>query len=615
MTRLPAVFSGPARTRPARLALTALAGIVAGFALPAPDARAAAPVLSAGDLTFYTAPAIGTAAKGDLLKYRSATVNLGNGAPAVQAWNVLYRSTDSLGAANVVSGTVIVPATAWSGTGARPVIGYAVGTHGLAQGCAPSIQMARGSDYEAANIAAALKAGYAVLVSDYAGYTTGSSPTYLAGKSQGQAVLDLFRAATQVPGAGLSAAAKTAIWGYSQGGQSAAWAGELKGTYASSLNLVGVAAGGVPADFINTAGYLDGSTGASFLLQGIIGLAEQYPAQIPLATYTNATGQAAIAQGKQGCVFDNLFPFMNHKVAEYTVGNKPLSDFFAIPSINQAVTAQNLGVGKVSVPLLQYHGRADEFIPIAQHVALKRKYCSKFANTTFHVYPSEHIVTQFQAADGVLSWLGDRFSGKWTGGTCLTLAAAPTSTANPGGGDFIVSMKSWPLSGVLNLKTLAQSVALPEGSTFTADANMTTSTINGSLAVPTFTGTVKVAGLPADVKMMVTQAAPMTGTVSLDTDGLLHIHGMASVNIQIVSAGVSLLQLPVGCKTSAPVMMPIDYDGPLSSLGNGNLVFNGTTTFPPMTDCGLYTSLFTSLMSGPGQTYTISVKPPAPTTW
>lgn len=589
-------------------------GLLASLAATALPAGAAAPALSVVDLSFYTAPAP-TGSKGDLLRYRPAVVNLGNGAPAAQAWNVLYRSTDANGQPNVVSGTVIVPATAWSGSGARPLIGYAVGTHGLAQGCAPSIQMAQGSDYEAANIAAALKAGYAVLVSDYPGYTTGDTPTYLAGRAQGQAVLDLFRAASLLPGAGLSASARAAIWGYSQGGQSAAWAGELKSSYAPNLNLVGIAAGGTPADFVNTAGYLDGSTGASFLLQGIIGLAAQYPTQIPLATLTNATGQAAVAQGKQGCVFDNLFPFMNHQVAEYTVGNQPLSTFLAQPAINQVVTAQNLGNGKIPVPLLQYHGRADEFIPIAQHVALKRKYCGKFMNTTFHVYPSEHIVTQFQAAPSVLSWLGDRFAGKLSLGTCLTLAAAPTSTANPGGGDFVVSLKSWPLAGVLNLKTLAQSVALPSGSTFTADTNITQGSIAGSLSVPAFTGNIKVVGLPADVKMKVTEAAPTTGTATLDSNGLLHVHGTAAINIEIVSAGVSILQLPVGCKTSAPVVLPIDFDGPISSLGNGNLVFNGSTTFPAMTGCGLYTPLFTSLMSGPGQTFSFSVKPPAPTTW
>ena len=85
----------------------------------------------------------------------------------------MYRSTDSLGASNFVTGTIVVPT---GGTTARSVVAYAVGTHGLAQNCSPSKQLAAGTDYEAANIAAAIKAGYAVLISDYAGYTTGGTP-------------------------------------------------------------------------------------------------------------------------------------------------------------------------------------------------------------------------------------------------------------------------------------------------------------------------------------------------------------------------------------------------------------------------------------------------------
>jgi hypothetical protein len=591
-----------------------LTALLASLATAIPAAHAAAPALSVVDLSFYTAPAA-SGAKGDLLRYRPATVNLGAGVPAVSAWNVLYRSTDAQGLPNVVSGTVIVPSAAWTGTGLRPVVGYAVGTHGLAQGCAPSVQMAQGTDYENANIAAALAKGFAVLVSDYPGYTTGATPTYLAGKAQGQAVLDLFRAATLLPGAGISTSAKTAIWGYSQGGQSAAWAGELKGTYAPGLNLVGIAAGGTPADFIASANYLDDSTGASFLLQGIIGLAAQYPQQIPLATLANATGQAAIAQGKQGCVFDNLFPFMNRAVAEYTVGNKPLSQFLAEPAINQVVTAQNLGNTRIPVPLLQYHGRADEFIPIGQHATLKKKYCSRFGNTTFRVYPSEHIVTQFQAAPDVLAWLGDRFAGKSASSTCWTLAAAPTSTANPGGGDFVVSLKGWPLSGSIGLTTLAQSVVLPAGATMTADTNMTAQTLSGNVSIPTFTSNLKIAGLPVDVKLKVVPVAPVTGTASLDDMGTLRVTGSTAVDIYVVSAGESILQLPFGCKTETPVLLPINFQGPVSSLGNGNLSFTGTTTFPPMKECGVFNSLFTTLMSGPGQTFTFSAKPPAPVVW
>lgn len=594
---------------------TLLGGLLATLALPILTVHAA-PVPGPADSTFYSPPtAAGTGAHGDLIWYRPATVNLGAGVPPVQGWNVMYHSTDALGAPNIVTGTVIVPSATWSGTGARPVIGYAVGTHGLAQQCAPSIQLARGTDYEAANLVAATRAGYAVLVSDNPGYTTGSTPTYLAGKAQGQAVLDIFKAAAQIPSSGVSTTAKAAIWGYSQGGQTSAWAGELKSTYAPGLNLVGIAAGGTPADFIKTASYLDDSTGASFLLQGVIGLAEQYPAGIPVNSLTNANGQAAIARAKSSCVFESLFEFMNHNVSEYTVNNQTLSQLVAIPSINQTLMAQNLGNTKIPVPLYQYHGKADEFIPISQHAALKKKYCSKFSNVTFDVFPSEHIATQFQAAPHVLSWLTDRFAGKYTMGTCLTLTKEPVSTANPGGGNFVVSLKSWPLSGNIGLKTLGQSVTMPADATLTADADMTAKTINGNLSIPSFTTNLKIIGLPVDIKLAVTEASPTTGSSTLDSDGNLHVHGTAAVNIRIVSAGESILQIPFGCQTERPVILPIDFDGPVSSLGNGNLNFSGTTTFPNMTGCGLFNSLFTTLMSGPGQTYSFTVKPPAPTRW
>ena len=589
--------------------------LAALLAVPALSVSAA-PALGPGDASFYTPPSGATAGnRGDLVWYRPATVSLGAGAPALQAWNVLYRSTDALGATNVVTGTVIVPTTLWTGAGERPVIGYAVGTHGLAQGCAPSAQLAQGSDYENANLAAALSAGYAVLVTDNPGYTTGATPSYMTGAAQGHALLDLFTAAAQIPGGGVSPNAKTAIWGYSQGGQTAAWAGELQSTYAPGLKLSAVAAGGIPADLLRTANYLDGSTGASFLLGAVIGLSTQYPTQIPLASLTNPTGQAAIARGKSECVFSALYDFMNHRVSEYTVNNQTLAQLTAIPSINQTIQAQALGTRKIPVPLYQYHGVADEFIPLDQTVALKKAYCGKFANVTFGVYPSEHIVTQFQAAPTVLSWLGDRFAGKTTLGTCLTLNSAPVSSANPGGGNFVVSLKGWPLSGSIGLKTLKQSVALPSGSTFTADTDMTANTLSGSMTIPTFTTNLKIAGLPADVKLQVIPTAPTTGTASLDNSGQLHVHGNATVNIKVVSAGESVLQIPFGCQTSTPVNLPIHFDGPVSALGGGNLNFNGTTTFPPMKDCGVFNSLFTSLMSGSGQTYAFTVRPPAPTAW
>ena len=591
-----------------------LGGLLAGAALPL--LASAAPTVGPAGSAFYTPPTtLPAGSHGDLVWYRPAVVNLGAGAPGLNAWNVLYRSTDAVNAGDVVTGTVLVPSAAWTGSGARPIISYAVGTHGLAQGCAPSMQMAAGSDYEAANLGAALKAGYAVLVSDYQGYTNGSTPTYLAGASQGHAVLDIITAATQIPGTGLSASAQSAVWGYSQGGQSAAWAGELYKSYAPGLKLAGIAAGGIPADFEASAAYLDGSTGASFLLGGVIGLGQQYPTQIPLTTLANANGQAAITVGKSQCVFQSLFTFMNHKLSEYTVGNKTLAQLEAVPAIDQTLKAQNLGTNAIPVPMYQYHGQADEFLPLDQDIALKKTYCNKWDNVTFAAYPGEHITTQFQAAPYVLSWLADRFAGKLTLGNCIDFAAQPKSTANAGGGNFVVSLNSWILNGTMGLKTLAQTVTLPSGSTFTANTDMTAQTISGTLAIPTFTTNLKIVGLPADVQLQVSPTGPTTGTATLDNAGLLHVHGHAKVNITVVSAGESILQIPFGCVTSSPVDLPINFDGPISSLGNGNLAFGGTTTFPDMTGCGAFTGLFTTLMSGPGQTFAFAVAPPAPVGW
>jgi len=567
----------------------------------------AAPVVGPSGLAFYNA-ASPTGSHGDLISYRTTTVNLGAGSPAVQAWNVQYQSTDSVGAANVVTGTVLVPTAAWAGTGTRPIMSYAVGTHGLAQGCAPSLQLAAGTDYETANINAALAAGYAVLVTDYQGYTTGATPTYLAGASQGNAVLDIVKAASQIPSVGISATSKTTIWGFSQGGQSAAWAAQRAASYAPAVNLVGVAAGGVPADFLRTAGYLDGSAGASFLFGGVIGLAEQYPAQIPLATLANANGQAAIAKGKSQCVFESLFELMNHKLSEFTVNNQTLDQLTAVPAINGVLKAQDLGGDKVSVPLYQYHGKADEFIPIDQAVALKKKYCGKFSNVTFDVYPSEHIVTQFQAAPNVLSWLNDRVAGKLTLGTCLTLSAEPKSTANPGGGNFVVSLKEWPLTASVGLKTLAQTVNLPTTSTFSADTDITAQRLTGALSIPDFKQSLKILGIGSQVGLKITPVGQATGTASLDNAGQLHVHGKAYADITVTSVS----GLPIGsCKTVTPVEFPINFDGPVSSLGNGKLTFTGTTTFPQIKGC-IISGILSALMSGPGQTYSFTVAPPAP---
>ena len=568
----------------------------------------AAPQNGPAGMAFYTAPTT-TGTHGTLIRYRTST-SVPPGGPSCYSWTIMYYSQDALGQPNVVTGTVLVPKAYYSGT--RPIISYAVGTHGLVQSWAPSIQLENGTDYENSNINAALNMGYAVLITDNPGYTNGSIPTYMAGIAQGHAVLDIVTAALQIPYISLSSTAKVGIWGYSQGGQSAAFAGQQQPTYASAIPLAGVAAGGVPAEFFAVANYLDGNNGSAFLLETVIGLHSQYPTGIPLDTLVNADGQAAIQKGLSTGVFEALFYFMNTKLSKYVTGNTSLTDLLAIPSVNATLKAQEIGLTKIKVPVFLYHGTSDEFIPLAQALDLKTKYCKLSTNTSYMAFPGEHITTQFQAAPYVLSWLTDRFNGKTASSTCITLNAKPTSTANAVNGDFLFSLKNWTLNGTIHLATLMQDVTLPAKSTMSAVTNMTKNTITGTLSIPDFASTINVL-LPLSVAMTIESAAPMTGTASLDNSGNLHINGHMLVNLYINSIDILV---PLSLKTKTPIDFPIVFDGPVSSLGDGSLTFKGTTTFPDMVnDWAIINTVFTALMSGPGQKFTFTVTPPAPKKW
>lgn len=578
----------------------------------------AAPVLgSTDDTVFYTSPDISTLTalgNGDLMSYRPATVKLGYNAPAAAAWNIIYKSTDSRDKVSAVSGTVIVPTAPWAGTGARPVMMYAVGTHGLASKCSPSKQLALGKDYEAVNMAAALKAGYAVVISDYRGALSGPAPTssstYLSGKAQGNAVVDAFRAASKIPDSGVTTSAPAVIWGYSQGAQTAAFAAENLGTYAPELNIKGVAFGGVPADLFRAARYLNGSTGFSFLGSAMVGLGNQYPGKIPLNLLLDGAGFEAVAKLNNQCVFEALFDFQNDDIAQYTVGDSTLEDFLDIELISEVLTKESAGQGNISVPVYQYHGQADEFLPLDQAWALKNNYCAKGSQVKFDLYPSEHIATLSQSTPYVLSWFADRLEGKPAPTSCNSAKPTPMSTANPGGGNFVVTLDKWKLDGTLKLKLLNQIITLPSTSTLTANADITSKTLTGALNIPKFSQPIKIVGINFNMGIRVESAGPVSGSVSVDNEGKLSIRAKAPANVIVES----LWGIPIGqCKTVTPVDFPIFFDGSVSDLGSGDLKFGGSVNLPQFKGC-IISAIITTVMLG-GQDFGFTVQPQAPVSY
>jgi hypothetical protein len=375
---------------------------------------------------FYTPPSpLPAGAHGTLVWYRKATLNLGTvGTPSANTYTVLYKSQSVNGTGDVVTGTVIVPTSLWLSLTPRPVVDFAVGTQGLSHASAPSEQLVAGSEYEAGNIADALKKGWAVEVTDYAGYTNGGVPDYIVGQSEGHAVLDLDLAAQQIPGVGLSASAQTVTWGYSQGGGASAWAAQLAPSYAPSIKLVGDASGGTPSDLVAVADNLNGSAFAAFALYAIIGLNADYPSQINLSTYTNAKGTSAIKSALSDGLPAATLQFAGANIDSYTVNNPAtsspwtLDQLLAIPSIASAVSAQALGGTPITVPVYQYHASSDEIVPLAQDQALNKLYCSEGVKDDWVQYSGDHITVDSNAASNVVTWIGNRFSGATAPSNC-----------------------------------------------------------------------------------------------------------------------------------------------------------------------------------------------------
>ena len=205
------------------------------------------------------------------------------------------------------------------------------------------------------------------------------------------------------------------------------------------------------------------------------------------------------------------------------------------------------------------------------------------------------------------------------GAVAATLALAVAGVSSASAADTIIKFNNWTLSGSVTVKKLNQSITLPKGSTFNGSADLTAGTISGDISVPAFTSSVKVLGIPTTIGLTFTEAGPATGTIIDDptTSGNLDVNVSAKATLGITSLGILGINLPSSCKTSSAVSFPLVADVPALDLATG-LSTTGTTTFPSVSCGGLLGGiegpLLTTLFSGPGNSYSLTIAPPATTT-
>ncbi|GAA0917702.1 lipase family protein [Virgisporangium aurantiacum] len=426
-----------------------LLALTVGTATAVATLGVAEPAAAATVPAFYTPPATLPAANGALV--RTEPLPLALSLPGItgplpgRATRIMYRTTDSTGAAVAVTGAYIEPAAPWWGGGARPLVALAPGTLGQGDQCSASLGLQYpivitpdtvSVGYEILAIYKLLLRGVAVVVTDYVGLGTPNLlHTYVNRVDGGHAVLDAVRAARSLPNTSLTARSAVGLYGYSQGGGATAAAAELQPSYAPDVRLAGTYAGAPPANLADVADAIDGSDLAGALGWSVNGFLQSEPALRPvLDRHLNAAGRAALADLSTMCVGDALFAYGSARSTAWTTSGRSLGDIARSEPVVQAVfTKQRIGTLKPAGPVRLATGITDNLVPHRQARTLAVDWCRLGGDVSYVavVLPElgrallNHFAPLLADQDAAIGWLTDRLAGWFTVSNCWTMPLQP----------------------------------------------------------------------------------------------------------------------------------------------------------------------------------------------
>ncbi|HUC37220.1 MAG TPA: lipase family protein [Acidimicrobiales bacterium] len=433
--------AGPAGSLPAAMALVAAAvvaasllGASAASLLGASAASAAssskvvlAPVpvgaTASGVPSFYRPPdPLPAGAPGTLIRAERVT-----GVPGVPAgattWRVLYRSRSIYGADIAVSGYVIVP-PGQAPKGGFPVISWAHGTTGFNDICAPSLFNnldGQGGPYLTPDLTAYVSAGFEIAATDYQGLGTPGPHPYLLGDSEGRGVLDAARAARYLPGS--HASHTVLVYGHSQGGQAALFAGELARSYAPALQVLGVVAAAPATNLSLIVGQATSATYGQaileFSLPATLTWSETYR-DLPLSDFFTAAGGRLV----KTLVGTGCLPQLS---AAIRADHVTPSDVFTPgigtdPVVKAHAKLNDPGRAMTPAPLLVVQGTADTTVPPALTDLYVQDMACPIGDTIdyLHVTGATHGTVNTKAEPAILAWMLARLAGTSAPSTCGT---------------------------------------------------------------------------------------------------------------------------------------------------------------------------------------------------
>lgn len=351
------------------------------------------------DAAFYLLPdPIPTGDPGEIVRMEP----LLSAPEGAHAWRVLYHSRDVHNADILVSGVIVAP-DGPTPEGGRTIVSWGHPTTGSAPHCAPSMAIDPFDLIE--GLHDLLKAGYVVAATDYAGMGVSTPNSYLVGPTEGQNVLDAARAARNIPEAG--AGDRLVLWGHSQGGQAALFAGELAPSYAPELTLLAVAVAAPASDIgaLFDADVVDVS-GITIGAYAFNAYAEVY-ADVPGAQLDSILTPAGIDATQQIvpiCLLTHTKEI--HAIATPVVGGFLIADPAKTAPWSALLEQNTPGSAPLTVPLLVVQGEADTLVRpgiTESFVAHEREIGTRVTYIPFpHI---DHGLIAIVAMPDVMKWL------------------------------------------------------------------------------------------------------------------------------------------------------------------------------------------------------------------
>lgn len=328
---------------------------------------------------------------GTLLRYQALRTDL----PTGGAWRVLYlsRPDEHLRA---VSGMVLVP-RGEAPDGGWPVVAWAHPTDGVADRCAPS----RDGPGTIIGARALLRDGFVVAATDFEGLGTPGPHPYLDGVSAGRTLIDVARAADDLPGVTTSGTVE--FWGYSQGGQAAVFAAQQAPDHAPELEVEGTVAAAPAADLVRLAG---GDDGRSPLPQVTLAMIGSWSADRDLdpTELLSPDAVAAVDRLSRTCRLTQLVGSLDGPL----VLDPPTTEVAPWPELLRRSTP---GHQRATGPVLLVQGGRDRIIDPASTADLFRRLCRAGSLVELRRFPGRGHGVAGVVSDQITAWLRHRHEG------------------------------------------------------------------------------------------------------------------------------------------------------------------------------------------------------------